>query len=80
MDTRASDTCKRVIDRLGIKKIFEVSGNSFEPTYSTPKIIWFKENMPEVYKNTYKFLQSNSFIVITSYSIHYTKLYELLFL
>ncbi len=63
MDTRASDTCKRVIDRLGIKKIFEVSGNSFEPTYSTPKIIWFKENMPEVYKNTYKFLQSNSFIV-----------------
>lgn len=35
----------------------------FEPTYSTPKILWFKEHKPDVFKNTYKFLQSNSFIV-----------------
>lgn len=62
MDTRAHEICKSVIERVGFEKIFNISGNSFEPTYSTPKILWFKENMPEIYKNTYKFLQSNSYI------------------
>ncbi len=62
MDTRASDICKETVNRLGSDRIFELSGNSFEPTYSTPKILWFKKNMPDVYNSTYKFLQSNSFI------------------
>lgn len=62
MDTRAHAICKKVIERVGFQKIFNISGNSFEPTYSTPKILWFKENYPEIYKNTFNFLQSNSYI------------------
>lgn len=62
MDTRASEIAKKVVDRVGYERIFGVSGNPFEATYSTPKMLWFKEKMPEVYKNTYKFLQSNSYI------------------
>ena len=62
MDTRASELCKKVTERVGFDRIFSISGNSFEPSYTTPKILWFKENEPEIYKNTYKFLQSNSFI------------------
>lgn len=62
MDTRADDICKETINRIGFDRIFMLSGNSFEPTYSTPKILWFKKNMPDVYNSTYKFLQSNSFI------------------
>lgn len=62
MDTRASDICKETVNRLGTERIFKLSGNSFEPTYSTPKILWFKKHMPDVYNSTYKFLQSNSFI------------------
>ncbi len=63
MDTRSSEIAKQVIDRVGSDKIFEISGNSFEPTYSTPKMLWFKETKPEIYKNTHMFLQSNSYIV-----------------
>lgn len=62
MDTRASDICRETVNRVGFDKIFNLSGNSFEPTYSTPKILWFQQNMPEIYQKTYKFLQSNSFI------------------
>lgn len=62
MDTRASDICKETVDRIGFDKIFELSGNSFEPGYSTPKLLWFKNNLPDIYKKTHKFLQSNSFI------------------
>lgn len=62
MDTRAAEICRDTVERVGFDRIFRLSGNSFEPSYSTPKFIWFKKYMPEVYNATYKFLQSNSFI------------------
>ncbi len=63
MDTRASQIAEKTVERLGFDRIFQISGNSFQPTYSTPKILWFKESKPDVYNSTYKFLQSNSYIV-----------------
>lgn len=62
MDTRAASICEKVNAEIGNNEIFALSGNPFQPSYTTPKILWFQENMPEVYKGTYKFLQSNSFI------------------
>lgn len=62
MDTRSKDICDEFTRKIGFDRIFSISGNSLEPTYTTPKIIWFKRHKPEVYNKTYKFLQSNSFI------------------
>jgi len=63
MDTRAGDICDRLKDEIGEENIFAVCGNPIEPMYTTAKILWYKENLPDVYKKTYKILQSNSFIV-----------------
>ncbi len=63
MDTRARDMCEKIKNRIGEDRIFDIAGNDFLPSYSTPKMIWFKEEKPEVFKKTYKFLQSNSYIV-----------------
>lgn len=62
MDTRAADICNEVGERIGEEEIFEVCGNPFKPSYSTPKVLWYKKNMPDVYKRTDKILQSNSYI------------------
>ncbi|MEI6102226.1 MAG: FGGY family carbohydrate kinase, partial [Eubacteriales bacterium] len=62
MDTRAFEICNRVNEKIGADRIFEISGNAFEPMYTTPKILWYKENLPEVYNKTDKILQSNSYI------------------
>ena len=64
MDTRARDICDRVKKEVGFERIFSVAGNDFLPSYTTPKMLWFKENAPEIYKKTDKFLQSNSYIVL----------------
>lgn len=64
MDTRARDITDRLKETLGEDHIFKVAGNGVEPAYTTPKMIWFKENVPEVYNKTYKFLQSNSYIAM----------------
>lgn len=62
MDTRAADICQELNEKVGSDKIFALSGNSLQPSYTTAKIIWYQRNLPEVYKNTYKILQSNSYI------------------
>ena len=62
MDTRAADICEEVGAKIGEDNIFEVCGNPFKPSYTTPKILWYQRNMPQVYQHTYKILQSNSYI------------------
>ena len=62
MDTRAQSICDRLNEEIGADKIFEVSGNSLQPSYTTAKILWYKENLPEVYAKIDKILQSNSYI------------------
>lgn len=63
MDTRADDICRRLNREIGEDTIFNLAGNSLQPPYTTAKIIWYKENMPQVYEKIDKILQSNSFIV-----------------
>lgn len=64
IDTRSESICLREAERWGEERLFRTSQNPFKPAYTTPKIIWFRENHPEIYKNTYKFMQCNSFIVL----------------
>ena len=63
MDTRARHICEREKSRLGENTIFNVAGNDFLPSYSAPKMIWFRENYPEIHSAVYKYMQSNSYIV-----------------
>jgi xylulokinase len=63
MDTRAQDICDRTVGKLGEDVFLKTSGNRFSPSYTTPKIMWFREHRPSVYARTTHVLQSNSFIV-----------------
>ena len=62
MDTRAADICRELKDAVGADTIFELSGNSLQPSYTTAKILWYRRNVPEIYRKIYKILQSNSYI------------------
>lgn len=62
MDTRAQSICDRLNEEIGEDEIFRIAGNSLQPSYTTAKILWYKENFPEVYSKIYKILQSNSYI------------------
>ena len=63
LDRRAEKQAEWLKEKVGEEKLIALSGNPVDPAYITPKILWLKENEPEVYANTYKFLQSNGFIV-----------------
>ncbi len=63
MDTRSGNICERLNKEIGHDAIFRVCGNSLTAPYTTGKVLWYKENLPDVYKRIYKILQSNSFII-----------------
>jgi xylulokinase len=63
MDTRSEAICRKLNDSVGADELFAVSGNPLKAQYTTGKILWYKEKVPEVYKKIDKILQSNSFIV-----------------
>ncbi len=63
MDTRAEGICSRIRREYGEDRIFQVSGNPLQPFYTTGKILWYQEEMPEIYGKIDKILQCNSFLV-----------------
>ncbi|MCR5106783.1 MAG: xylulokinase [Lachnospiraceae bacterium] len=62
MDVRADDICVELNRRIGEDKIFEVSGNALQPSYTTPKVLWYEREYPDEYKKIDKILQSNGYI------------------
>ncbi|MBQ0000383.1 MAG: FGGY-family carbohydrate kinase [Clostridiales bacterium] len=62
MDTRSASICQRLNAEIGEDAILSLSGNPLQPSYTTGKILWYREEYPHLYKKMAKILQSNSFI------------------
>lgn len=62
MDTRAQSICEEMNEKIGSRRIFELCGNSLQPSYTTLKILWYQRNLPKVYEKTATILQSNSIL------------------
>ena len=62
-DTRAGDICDALKQEVPEEELFALCGNPFKPSYTLPKILWYKQNRPDVYRQASVILQSNSFIV-----------------
>jgi xylulokinase len=62
-DQRSVKEAARIREKIGEDIVYQISGNRISPTYSGEKIMWVKENEPEIYRNTYKFLHAKDYIV-----------------
>lgn len=63
LDRRGKEEANWMKEVAGEEALIELSGNPVDACYITPKMLWLKNHHPEVYNKTYKFLQSNGFIV-----------------
>lgn len=63
MDNRAKAQCEKARQELGEDTFFECSGNALLPSYTTGKVLWYRDELPEVFGRIDKILQSNSYIV-----------------
>jgi xylulokinase len=63
LDRRATPQVDWLQRRLGLAVAEQVSGNTLDSYFGGPKWLWFLQNEPELYHQTWKILQASSYIV-----------------
>lgn len=63
IDPRGEQEIGIIHEKLGNDRVLEITGSSIHPMYTLGKIVWIKENLPEIYKKTWKFLLYGDFIM-----------------
>ncbi|MEA2071462.1 MAG: xylulokinase [Asgard group archaeon] len=61
-DRRTTEECEIIKEKIGLEKIYEKTGLTIDPYFSGPKILWIKKNLPDIYKQTHKFLLVHDYI------------------
>jgi xylulokinase len=64
LDKRAAPQCSTLIRIIGSKSMLEICGREPIPAFMTPKMLWLKENEPDTFRRTEKFLQVQDFIIM----------------
>ncbi|MCG6796562.1 MULTISPECIES: FGGY-family carbohydrate kinase [unclassified Geobacillus] len=62
-DKRSIKECKEIEERLGHDTIYQRTGLKIDPYFSLPKILWFRNEKPEIYHNAAYFLTAHDYIV-----------------
>jgi len=55
-DIRSTEYVKKIKERFSSREIFDFSGRWVHTMCPLTKILWLKDNMPDIYKNSYKFI------------------------
>jgi len=63
MDRRTFPQCRLLQETVGEDQLYKKTGLRIDPMYSLSKIMWIRENLPEVFRKTQKILQPKDFII-----------------
>jgi Sugar (pentulose and hexulose) kinases len=62
LDGRNTEQVKKIEDHFGRDYIHQTTGMVPYPNFTAGKLLWMKENKPDILKNTYKILQPRDYI------------------
>ena len=76
LDNRTRPQAEEIRQLISEKEVLSVTGVTIDPIFSAPKILWLKENVPDVFKKTARFLCAKDYIIykltgesVTDYSM-----------
>jgi len=62
-DQRTGPQCAEITDRVGgLGKLLELTGNAVLPGFTAPKILWLRQNEPEVYERAAHLLLPKDYV------------------
>ncbi|MHB1275136.1 MAG: FGGY-family carbohydrate kinase [Candidatus Humimicrobiaceae bacterium] len=62
MDKRGVEENSYINDLIGSEEIYKITGMPPDNIYALNRLLWFKNNIPEIYEKTYKFLCWEDFV------------------
>jgi xylulokinase len=61
-DQRTAAQCAAITAKVGLENVLRLTGNPILPGFTAPKIVWVRENEPEVYANVAKALLPKDYV------------------
>ena len=62
-DMRAVKQSEFIEKALGMETVYRITGHRISPSYSAAKILWVRDNEPEIFSKTYKILHAKDYII-----------------
>ncbi len=62
-DMRSVKQENEIRERISEQDFYKITGHRISSSYSLTKLMWIKDNAPEVYKRTYKTLNAKDYII-----------------
>ncbi len=62
-DKRSVSEAKEIAEQIGAEDIYSRTGLKIDPYFSLPKLMWFRDNKPDIYKKAYRFLTVHDYIM-----------------
>ncbi len=64
LDNRATDQARQIAERFDLKRVYEITGDpEIMATWTACKILWLKQNEPDIFKRAHKFLLVEDFLL-----------------
>lgn len=64
LDNRATDQAREIAERFDLKRVYEITGDpEIVPTWTACKILWLKQNEPEIFQRAHKFILVEDFLL-----------------
>jgi xylulokinase len=62
-DSRAGRQEQDMIRRAGMEKTYRITGHRISASYSAAKLLWIRENEPEIFRRSHKMLLAKDYII-----------------
>lgn len=62
-DQRAVAEAQTIVDGVGMETAYRITGHRASPSYSGAKILWVRNNQPDIFAQAFKFLHAKDFII-----------------
>ncbi|BAS27882.1 FGGY-family carbohydrate kinase [Limnochorda pilosa] len=63
MDRRASAEVRWVQEHVDLERLYRITSNTVDSYYGFTKILWIKNNLPDVWEKTHLFLPPNAYVI-----------------
>ncbi len=63
-DTRSTRQCGQLVERIGQRRAYEITGHPLNATYSLSKIMWMAQERPEVFKRVRHVCLAKDYVVL----------------
>ncbi len=63
-DQRSGEQAATLVEKLGAYPFFQMTGHKASSSYSLSKLMWIRDNEPEIFRHTHKMLQAKDYITL----------------